>query len=67
MYRMLGHDRAGAAKLLHVTPCTVFNWETGRVAVPYAQFKLLRLLTRSELADVAWAGWCFNRGTLWSP
>jgi len=49
MYRCLGHDRAGAAKFLHVTPRTVFNWETGRLPVPFAPFKLLRLLTRCEL------------------
>lgn len=67
MYRELGHDRTSIAKFLRVTPRTLFNWETGRSPVPFSTLKLLRLLVRSELPGKDWAGWCFNRGTLWSP
>jgi DNA-binding XRE family transcriptional regulator len=67
LYRELGHDRASIGKFLHVTPRTLRNWETGRVAIPVATLKLLRLLRRSELPGKDWAGWSFNRGTLWSP
>ena len=67
MYRQLGHDRASIAKFLRVTPRTLFNWETGRSGIPFATLKLLRLLVRCELPGKEWDGWCFNRGTLWSP
>ena len=67
LYRELGHDRTSVAKFLHVTPRTLFNWESGRSPVPFSTLKLLRLLVRSELPGKEWAGWCFNRGTLWTP
>lgn len=67
MYRELGHDRASAAKLLHVTVRTLQNWESGRNAVPYAAYKLLRLMCRHELPGKAWEGWTFSQGVLWSP
>lgn len=67
LYRELSHTRTSIAKFLRVTPRTLFNWETGRAPIPVAVLKLLRLLRRSELPGREWAGWCFNRGTLWSP
>ena len=67
MYRELGHDRTSAAKFFRITPRTLFNWEAGRTAIPFAVFKLLRLMLRSELPGKDWDGWCFNQGTLWSP
>jgi hypothetical protein len=67
LYRILGHDRSSIAKFLRVTPRTLFNWETGRAAIPFAAFKLVRLMARSELPSEDWRGWTFNRGTLWSP
>lgn len=67
MYRELGHDRASIAKFFRVTPRTLANWESGCTAIPFAAFKLLRLMLRSELPGKDWDGWCFNRGTLWSP
>ncbi|HEX8980980.1 MAG TPA: VC1465 family Xer recombination activation factor [Parasulfuritortus sp.] len=55
------------AALLHVTPRTVSNWEHGRVAIPYAAFKLLRVLLAVELPHEAWQGWTIQGDTLWSP
>nr|WP_103967501.1 VC1465 family Xer recombination activation factor [Nitrosomonas ureae] len=47
------------AQMLRVTCRTVRNWESGRVQVPYAAFKLLRILTGYELPSDAWRGWMF--------
>ena len=56
-----------AACLLHVTERTIRLWETGQVAIPYAAYKLLRILTGFELPGEAWAGWSIRGNTLWSP
>jgi transcriptional regulator with XRE-family HTH domain len=55
------------AELLHVTARTVSNWERGQVAIPYAAFKLLRVLLAFELPHAAWKGWTIRGDTLWSP
>ena len=55
------------AKLLHVTPRTLHNWNSGRYDIPYAAFKLLRVLMRYELPHDDWAGWHFSGGKLWTP
>lgn len=55
------------AKALHVTPRTVRNWISGRVGIPYAAYRLVRILGRYELPDPAWAGWIMHSGRLWSP
>jgi transcriptional regulator with XRE-family HTH domain len=55
------------AALLHVTPRTVSNWERGQVAIPYAAYKLLRVLLAFELPGEAWKGWTIRGDTLWSP
>lgn len=67
MYRNLGLDLPGCAKLLHVTERTLHNWESGKHEIPYAAYRLLRLLNRMELPGDAWAGWCFYGGALVSP
>lgn len=67
MYRNLGLDLSGCAKLLHVTERTLHNWESGKHDIPYATFKLLRLLNGMELPGESWRGWCFHGGKLWSP
>lgn len=56
-----------AAKLLHVSLRTLQNWLSGRHEVPYATFKLLRLLRHMELPGDAWRGWSFARGVLITP
>lgn len=56
-----------AAKLLRVTERTIQNWESGRTEVPYAAFKLMRLLRGYELPGEAWRGFRLVGDTLWSP
>ncbi|CAM3549030.1 VC1465 family Xer recombination activation factor [Paracidovorax anthurii] len=67
MYRNLGLDLAGCAQLLHVTERTLHNWQSGKHDIPYAAYRLLRLLNRMELPGDSWAGWCFHGGKLWTP
>lgn len=55
------------AKLLHVTPRTLHNWISGRYDIPYAAFKLLRVLLRYELPHPNWQGWHFHGGKLYTP
>jgi hypothetical protein len=67
MYRNLGMDRVSCADFLHVNLRTLHNWESGKHDIPFATYKLLRLLNRMELPGKAWEGWCFHHGTLYSP
>ena len=67
MYRNLGLDLSGCAKLLHVTERTLHNWESGKHDIPYATFKLLRLLNGMELPGESWRGWSFRGDKLRSP
>ncbi|TAM45194.1 MAG: hypothetical protein EPN61_06280 [Burkholderiaceae bacterium] len=62
-----GLNLDAVAKLLHVTPRTVRYWFSGQTSVPYASYRLMRILCRYELPDPAWAGWLFHSGKLWSP
>jgi len=65
MYRRLGLDRAAFAKEFRITERTALNWEAGKTRIPYAAFKLLRLLLRDELPG--WSDWRFEAGQLVSP
>ncbi|WP_059441056.1 VC1465 family Xer recombination activation factor [Comamonas sp. E6] len=67
MYRSLGMDLPACAKFLHVSTRTVHNWESGKHDIPYATYRLLRLLNRMELPGRTWQGWCFHGGKLISP
>ncbi|WP_081770825.1 VC1465 family Xer recombination activation factor [Comamonas aquatica] len=67
MYQSLGMDLAACAKYLHVTERTLHNWLSGKHDIPFAAYKLLRLLNRMDLPGQAWDGWCFRSGKLWSP
>lgn len=67
MYRQLGFDRAAVAQLLRVSERTLHNWESGKHEIPYSAYKLLRLLSYSEMPGKAWEGWHFTAGRLWSP
>ena len=58
---------AGAAKLLRVTERTIQNWESGAVRVPYAPYKLMRILRGYELPGEPWRGYRLSGDTLWSP
>jgi transcriptional regulator with XRE-family HTH domain len=57
----------GAAKLLHVSVRTVHNWESGAVRVPYAAYRLMRILRGGHLFDPAWQGFRLRGGRLWTP
>lgn len=60
-------DLHACAQFLHVSSRTVHNWEAGKHDIPYATYKLLRLLNRMELPGQAWQGWCFYGNKLISP
>lgn len=53
------------AQCLQVTERTVYAWLSGKTAVPYAAYKLLRVLNRFELPG--WPGWHMHSGKLWTP
>ncbi len=56
-----------AGKALHVTARTVRYWISGKVKVPYAAYRLLRIQRLWELPMPGWAGWHMHSGKLWSP
>lgn len=60
-------SREDAACMLAVTVKTLSNWETGRSRIPYAAFKLLKVLTGYELPGEAWERWSLRGDSLWSP
>jgi DNA-binding transcriptional regulator YiaG len=67
LYQNIGLDRAGVAKVLHVSERTVINWEQGIHDIPYSAYKALRLMAYVELPGQAWKGWHFHSGKLWTP
>ena len=62
-----GLSREDAAELLGVSLRTIGHWETGRVRVGYAAFKLLRVYRHGDIADPAWASYKISRGKLRTP
>jgi hypothetical protein len=67
MYQSLGLDLPGCAQLLHVSERTLHNWACGKHDIPYATYRLLRLLNRMELPGQTWQGWSFHGHKLISP
>ena len=63
----LGLTPESAAQALHVTPRTVRYWISGKTLVPYAAYRLLRIMTGAELPCPGWDGWHMHSGKLWSP
>jgi hypothetical protein len=63
----LGLTPDSAAQALHVTPRTVRHWISGKTLVPYAAYRLLRILAGAELPSNGWDGWHMHSGKLWSP
>jgi hypothetical protein len=64
MFSCLGWTNDDVAKFLQVSVRTVQLWISGRVRVPYAAYKLLRLQLRYELPGEAWNGWTISAGRL---
>lgn len=62
-----GYSKKEAANMVFVTERTWQNWESGRIRVPYAVFKLFRILTGFELPGEAWRGWMLQGDGLISP
>lgn len=56
-----------AASELGVSERTVRNWESGRVPIPYAAFRLLRVLRGYKLPGEPWRGFTVKGDTLWTP
>lgn len=67
MFSSLGLSVVDAANFLQVSPRTVQLWVSGRVRIPYAAYKLMRLQLRYELPGEAWAGWHLSAGKLYTP
>lgn len=63
----LGLTPESAGKMLHVNPRTVRYWISGKTLIPYSAYRLLRILTGSELPCNGWDGWHMHSGKLWSP
>lgn len=66
-YASLGLTADDVANFLQVTPRTVHLWISGRVRIPYAAYKLMRLQLRYELPGEAWHGWHLSAGRLYTP
>lgn len=62
-----GFSRADAARELGVSERTLRNWEAGRRAIPYAAFRLIRLLGGHKLPGEDWRGFWLKGNTLWTP
>ncbi len=63
----LGWSVDDAAKYFQVTDRTWHNWEIGAHRIPFAVYKLCRVLARLELPGDAWAGWSLQGGVLVTP
>ncbi|MEW6314331.1 MAG: VC1465 family Xer recombination activation factor [Pseudomonadota bacterium] len=64
---LAGLSKRQVASMLFVSLRTIDLWETGKVRIPYAAFRLLRILTGYELPGRAWQGFYLHGDTLWSP
>lgn len=62
-----GLSQADAAKFLQVTLRTVHNWETGATRVPYAAYKLVRVLRGGFIPGKAWRGFRIYGDSLHTP
>ena len=63
----LGWSIEDAGKYFQVTDRTWHNWESGAHRIPFAVYKLLRVLARLELPGKAWAGWRLEGDVLITP
>ena len=63
----LGWSVEAAGKYFQVTDRTWHNWETGSHRIPFAVYKLCRVLAQLELPGAAWAGWRLEGNVLITP
>lgn len=63
----LGWSISEAGKYFQVTDRTWHNWEAGSHRIPFAVYKLARVLARLELPGAAWAGWRLEGDQLITP
>jgi len=64
---LAGLTRQQVADMLRVSLRSVQYWERGLVHMPYAAFRLLRILTGYELPGKEWKNWMLLRNKLISP
>lgn len=62
-----GLSTEACADLLHVTERTVRNWESGSSRIPYAAFKLMRVLRGGKFLGPEWSGWFVRYDKLVTP
>lgn len=53
--------------MLRVSDRTVRNWESGTTRIPYAAYKLLRILRGGRLLGPEWSGWVVQGNRMWTP
>ncbi len=63
----LGWSIEQAGKYFQVTDRTWHNWETAAHRIPFAVYKLARILARLELPGEVWAGWRLEGDQLITP
>ncbi|MBN8264972.1 MAG: hypothetical protein J0M21_09995 [Xanthomonadales bacterium] len=62
-----GKTREDVSDFLGVSVRTVGNWETGAARVPYAAYKLLRVVLKGDTLHPGWEAYRFVRGRLVTP
>lgn len=65
--KRLGWSIEDAGKYFQVTDRTWHNWESGSHRIPFAVYKLCRVLARLELPGAGWAGWRLEGDVLITP
>lgn len=63
----MGWTVEDVARELAVSARGVRLWESGKRRIPYASFRLLRLMAGSQLPWPEWRGFWVRGGTLYSP
>jgi DNA-binding XRE family transcriptional regulator len=67
MCQNLSLPRSAVAKMLHVSLRTLHNWESGKVRIPYAAYKLIRLFNSYEIFHPIWKDWRICGSRLITP
>jgi DNA-binding XRE family transcriptional regulator len=67
MRQSLSLSRPAVVKLLRVSERTLHNWETGKVRIPYAAYKLVRLFNSYEIFHPIWRDWKIVGSRLITP